>query len=158
MHWLCSTGDSKLTLKEIDDLREKYEHWIRLYHSARDMNHLVCAKHALNAYVQAINNSNVPDSDIRALEDKYAEWDRQALEFHPLKSTKKNPGENQLRVYHYLKEVNDWTPVSEIQNSLKLSQNCVRTLLLTLISENKVEKRQNLQHHKKRAEYKVNID
>ena len=147
-----------MTLKEIDNLRERYEHWIRLYHTRGDMNHLVCAKHYLNAYMKAINNSNVPDSDIRGLEDKYAEWDRQTLEYNPSTPSQEKPITNQLRVYNYLKKVNDWTTVSEIQNSLKLSQNCVRTSLFALISENKVEKRQNLQHHHKRAEYKVNID
>ena len=64
------------THTEIDQLREKYEHWNRMYRKGGDMNSLVRAQYYLNAYMKAVNESNISQADIRLLEDKYAQWDR----------------------------------------------------------------------------------
>ena len=155
---LCSIGDSMWTYTEIDQLREKYEHWNRLHHKSGDMNSLVRAKYYLNAYMKAVNESNISQADIRLLEDKYAQWDRHLFGDTSSKSKHWTPGHNQLRIYESLKDMNDWTTVKELMENLSLSSHCVRRSLLKLISENKVEKRQNLKHHHKRAEYRVKND
>ncbi len=155
---LCSTGDFKLTLKEIDQLRERYEHWNRMYSKSGDMNHLVRAKDFLNAYMKAVNESNISGAQIRTLEDKYAQWDRHLFDDTSSKPKQWTPGQNQLRIYEYLRDMNDWTTVKELMENLILSSHCVRTSLLKLISENRVEKKHNLKHRHKRAEYRVKSD
>ncbi len=157
MPWLCFIGDFKLTLKEIDQLRESYEHWNRMYSKSGDMNHLVRAKDFLNAYMKAVNESNISGAQIRALEERYADTERHALDYTKFEKTKQASQPTQQRVCDYLTDLNDWAPISEIAEELSLSVSCIRTALNDLIRKEKVEKRQNLQHHHKRAEYRVKI-
>jgi hypothetical protein len=144
--------------REIDQLRERYEHWNRLYHKSGHMNSLVRAQYYLSAYMKAVNNSHISQADIRVLEDKYAQWDRHLVNDMSSNPKQRTPGHNQLRIYESLKDMNDWTTVKELMENLILSSHCVRTSLLKLISDNKVEKRQNNRHPHKRAEYRVKND
>ena len=124
-------------------LRDHYEYWSLSYLQTNNMNHLVRAQAFLKLYMEAVNNSPVSQKELGPSEEMRSTFLRLG------------PTDNKARIYNYLKKANTWKSLKDLQDSLNLSQHCVRTSLKCLLSEKLVTKRQIRKHSFKRNEYKI---